>query len=268
MTGKRRVGLGSVVVKQSGGGGAATAFKQGGGNKLIGLISTRNMAINGAMVRYIRTRSDGGNSRNWIFCMNQLGGVGRRWGQAAGPGNRAGVSAGCAELARQSRLDHLLGWHGGGGGGGGGRPIPNHMNATRAISALRAYMNGDSGTRLPRTITASAASSFNPGLPKNHVPVSWDRQVMSTSTPRHGAPLTFTGSTKCGAVKPFPPFLKLDSPKDGEVSARGCRQNEFSPTTFEHVNFGSYSITLGRGFKEFGKHYQETTIITIYDATF
>ena len=44
MTGKRRVGLGSVVVKQSGGGGAATASKQGGGNKLIGLISTRNMA--------------------------------------------------------------------------------------------------------------------------------------------------------------------------------------------------------------------------------
>ena len=93
MTGKRRVGLGSVVVKQSGGGGAATASKQGGGNKLIGLISTKNRAIDGAMVRSIRTRSDGGQSRHWYFCMNQLGGVGRRWGQAAGPGNRGGVHA-------------------------------------------------------------------------------------------------------------------------------------------------------------------------------
>ena len=74
MTGKRRVGLGSVVVKQSGGGGAATAFKQGGGNKLIGLISTRNMTINGAMVRNIRTRSDGGRlDRENAFTCSQSG---------------------------------------------------------------------------------------------------------------------------------------------------------------------------------------------------
>ena len=145
------------------------------------------------------------------------------------------------------------------------------MNATRAISALRAYMNGGSGARLPKTITASAASTFNPGLPKFHPtihPVSWDRQVMSTSTPHLGAPLTFIGSTKCGAVKLLPPFLKLDSSKDGKVSARGCRQNDLTPTTFEYVNFGSSSITLETVFGKDNRSHLETTIITIYDATF
>ena len=38
-----------------------------------------------------------------MFCINQLGGVGHRWGQAAGPGNRGGVKAGCKALAAESR---------------------------------------------------------------------------------------------------------------------------------------------------------------------
>jgi len=81
---------------------------QGGGNKKIGLISTKNRAINGAMVRHIRTRADGGNTRHWVFCMNQLGGVGRKWGQAAGPGNRGGVSANCQRLAYRSRKQYPI----------------------------------------------------------------------------------------------------------------------------------------------------------------
>jgi hypothetical protein len=112
----RTIGAGAVVRKQSGGGGAATSQNQGGGPALQGLISTTNMAINGAMAAHIRTRAGGGNTRNWVFCTNQLGGVGRRWGQAAGPGNRGGVHAGCAAKARASRLafplraDQATGW--------------------------------------------------------------------------------------------------------------------------------------------------------------
>ena len=74
---------------------------QGGGNKKQGLVSTTNMRV--GLVPYVRTRADGGNSRHWTFCMNQLGGVGHRWGQAAGPGNRGGVHAVCKHHAARSR---------------------------------------------------------------------------------------------------------------------------------------------------------------------
>ena len=77
---------------------------QGGGNKKQGLVSTTNMRV--GLVPYVRTRADGGNSRHWTFCMNQLGGVGHRWGQAAGPGNRGGVHATCKMLAHRSRQRH------------------------------------------------------------------------------------------------------------------------------------------------------------------
>ena len=86
------------------GGGFNTAGNQGGGNKLQGLVSTTNMRVE--LVPYVRMRSDGGDSRNWLFCMNQLGGVGRRWGQAAGPGNRGGIHAICKRHAEQSRLEY------------------------------------------------------------------------------------------------------------------------------------------------------------------
>ena len=74
---------------------------QGGGNKKEGLVSTTN--TRSSLVSHIRTRADGGNARNWVFCINQLGGVGHRWGQAAGPGNRGGVHAPCHALADLSR---------------------------------------------------------------------------------------------------------------------------------------------------------------------
>jgi len=64
-------------------------------------VSTTNRRVE--LVPYVRTRADGGNARNWVFCMNQLGGVGRRWGQAAGPGNRGGVHEPCQALADVSR---------------------------------------------------------------------------------------------------------------------------------------------------------------------
>ena len=157
MTGKRRVGLGSVVVKQSGGGGAATASKQGGGNKLIGLISTKNRAINGAMVRSIRTRSDGGQSRHWFFCVNQLGGVGRKWGQS-GPGNRGGVSAGCAALARQSRIDFPLARH-------RGNPLtPAEKRALSAVAALKLWYEGNKSVQLPTSVTVSASDPSGAGI--------------------------------------------------------------------------------------------------------
>ena len=104
----RMMNAGAVVRRANGGGGASTAQNQGGGNSLIGLPPLSSRALNGVMVRNIRTRSDGGPSRHWVFCMNQLGGVGRRWGQAAGPGNRGGVSSACSELALRSRKEYPL----------------------------------------------------------------------------------------------------------------------------------------------------------------
>jgi hypothetical protein len=100
----RSIGAGAKVIRdRSGaGGGAATSANQGGGNKKEGLVSTTNMRAR--LVTYVRTRADGGAARNWVFCMNQLGGVGRRWGQAAGPGNRGGVHMQCAVKARASQL--------------------------------------------------------------------------------------------------------------------------------------------------------------------
>ena len=88
------------------GGTVYTTGNQGGGDKKQGLVSTKNLPIDGAAVTRIRTRADGRSRRQQVFCMNQLGGVGRRWGQAAGPGNRGGVSAACAATALQSQLAH------------------------------------------------------------------------------------------------------------------------------------------------------------------
>ena len=134
MSTRSNLGPGSKLIKRhspSGTGGAATAFMQGGGNKKSGLISTKNRAINGAMVRHIRTRADGGNTRHWVFCMNQLGGVGRKWGQAAGPGNRGGVSGGCAALAAQSRCDFPV--------GNSCSLTPAQQRALKAVAALKTF---------------------------------------------------------------------------------------------------------------------------------
>ena len=104
MSKSRVIGAGAGIGRANGGGGYNTGGNQGGGNKKQGLIGTTNMRV--GLVPYVRTRADGGNSRHWTFCMNQLGGVGRRWGQAAGPGNRGGVHALCKHHAAQSRQRH------------------------------------------------------------------------------------------------------------------------------------------------------------------
>ena len=101
MSKSRVIGAGAGIGRANGGGGYNTGGNQGGGNKKQGLIGTTNMRV--GLVPYVRTRADGGNARHWTFCMNQLGGVGRRWGQAAGPGNRGGVHAPCHALADLSR---------------------------------------------------------------------------------------------------------------------------------------------------------------------
>ena len=101
MSKSRVIGAGAGIGRANGGGGYNTGGNQGGGNKKQGLIGTTNMRV--GLVPYVRTRADGGNARHWTFCMNQLGGVGRRWGQAAGPGNRGGVHAMCKMHAHRSR---------------------------------------------------------------------------------------------------------------------------------------------------------------------
>ena len=83
--------------------GVLTSVNQGGGNKKQGLVSTTNTRVD--LNALIRIRG-GGHNRNWLFCMNQLGGVGRRWGQASGPGNRGGVSANCQRLAYRRRQQY------------------------------------------------------------------------------------------------------------------------------------------------------------------
>ena len=101
MSKSRVIGAGATIGRANRGGGFNTAGNQGGGDKLQGLVSTTNRPV--VFSSYVRTRADGGDSRNWVFCTNQLGGVGRRWGQAAGPGNRGGVHAVCKHHAHRSR---------------------------------------------------------------------------------------------------------------------------------------------------------------------
>ena len=83
--------------------GVLTSCNQGGGDKKQGLVTTTNAPVQ--LDTHIRVRG-GGHNRNWLFCMNQLGGVGRRWGQASGPGNRGGVSVSCQRLAYRRRLEY------------------------------------------------------------------------------------------------------------------------------------------------------------------
>ena len=83
--------------------GVLTSCNQGGGNKKQGLVTTTNTPS--PLDAHVRVRG-GGHNRNWIFCMNQLGGVGRRRGQASGPGNRGGISASCQALAWRRRQQY------------------------------------------------------------------------------------------------------------------------------------------------------------------
>ena len=68
------------------------------GDKLQGLPPQTNTPVS---LAWAILSKGGGGQRNRVFCMNQLGGVGRRWGQAAGPGNRAGVSVQCFQTAKR-----------------------------------------------------------------------------------------------------------------------------------------------------------------------
>ena len=68
------------------------------GDKLQGLPPQTNTPVS---LAWAILSKGGGGQRNRVFCMNQLGGVGRRWGQASGPGNRAGVSVQCFQTAKR-----------------------------------------------------------------------------------------------------------------------------------------------------------------------
>lgn len=106
------------------GGSVYTTRNQGGGSKKQGLVSTKNLPIDGAAVSSLRTRADGGPGRHQVFCMNQLGGVGRRWGQAGGPGNRSGVSVACSTQALESQLAH---------------PVPSYANGISLAGLVLKY---------------------------------------------------------------------------------------------------------------------------------
>ena len=77
-----------------------TTRNQGGGDKLQGLPPRTNMP---SPLSWLIRKKAGGDNRHWVFCINQLGGVGRRWGAAAGPGNRGGTSIWCAQTAAMYR---------------------------------------------------------------------------------------------------------------------------------------------------------------------
>ena len=83
--------------------GVLTSCDQGGGNKKQGLVSTTNTRV--GLDARIRVRG-GGHNRNWLSRANQLGGVGRRWGQSSGPGNRGGISANVQRLAYRRRRQY------------------------------------------------------------------------------------------------------------------------------------------------------------------
>lgn len=85
----------------------------GGGTAKQGLVSTKNMAVNGAMVNHIRTRA-GGENRKLVFCVNQLGGVGRNRSQFGSTADGLG-RIGCAANPRTDGLILTAADLGGGG---------------------------------------------------------------------------------------------------------------------------------------------------------
>ena len=74
----------------------------GGGTAKQGLVSTKNMAVNGAMVSHIRTRA-GGENRKLVFCVNQLSGVGKNRSQFGSTADGLG-RIGCAPNPRTDGL--------------------------------------------------------------------------------------------------------------------------------------------------------------------
>ncbi len=89
----------SLIRQIGAGANTLTSINQGGGDALQGTPPTPSRV---ALARYVYERANGGVSRHWVFCQNQLGGVGRGRGQF-GPGKRGGVSQTCAAEAAASR---------------------------------------------------------------------------------------------------------------------------------------------------------------------
>ena len=89
----------SLIRQIGAGANTLTSINQGGGDALQGTPPTPSRV---ALARYVQKRANGGVSRHWVFCHNQLGGVGRGRGQF-GPGKRGGVSQTCAAEAAASR---------------------------------------------------------------------------------------------------------------------------------------------------------------------
>ena len=71
------------------------------GDKLQGCARSR-VGVRAANAWAVAKRA-GCADRHVVFCVNQLGGVGRHRTQASGPGNRAGVSQAAKEVCRKSQ---------------------------------------------------------------------------------------------------------------------------------------------------------------------
>ena len=200
MSKSRVIGAGAGIGRANGGGGYNTAGNQGGGDKLQGLVGTTNRPV--VFSSYVRTRADGGDSRNWVFCVNQLGGAGRRWGQAAGPGNRGGVHAVCKAHAHRSRQRYprrpkqSSGW---------GNPrvyranhvglsAPPASTCTPPLLDVAGYYGASSGNGVPPTldsispayniVTLSFLSFAKPADPTVPAPLneSWCAQIRGMDT--------------------------------------------------------------------------------------
>ena len=265
--------------------GVLTSINQGGGNKKQGLVSTTNTRVE--LNYHIRTQG-GGHNRNWIFCMNQLGGVGHRWGQAAGPGNRGGVSGGCAALAAQSRCDFPV-------GNSCSQLTPAQQRALRAVAAIQKYMlSGPAPARtgelnapyLPASITVSAQATVKPS---GSCPAEFNKQTLRLLSPAlqpreqldsagwvatqdpgtgNGVRVWSKGAAEAiGPPAPAPGVLVVHEADDKTCTtysfraAGGCAP----ATSFEGTRIFVKGSVSKPGYRSDGCG---TTVITFYDATF
>jgi hypothetical protein len=162
----------------------------GGGTAKQGLVSTKNMAINGAMVNHIRTRA-GGENRDLVFCVNQLGGVGKNRSQFGPTADGLG-RIGCPTRPRSDGLTLtaadllggsppvpglVIGFSDGslGGPDGGGSLVPSSISGTEIMAVYsndypgpmpppQLHLRMREGSRVPVSITFTGGDLPHPFL--------------------------------------------------------------------------------------------------------
>ena len=165
---------------------------EGGGDALQGLPPICNMRS--YLIPHVRTRSDGEN-RDVVFCVNQLGGVGRKRGQF-GAGNRAGIglTGGCGEEELQppttlgaypmSANSIELTWNATEGSVGIFVQYHIPITPTLTVPFFKIFLNspgtnpGDTDTGLVTHLPATFSSAFGPGLAGNPIPYVFEAQSL------------------------------------------------------------------------------------------